>query len=327
MKLVTIIMAARNSEKFVSQAIESVLMQTYKNLEFIIIDDFSKDSTFKIIRNYQKNDKRIRAYRNSFRKGPAESRNIAIKKAKGEWISVIDSDDIFFPKKIEKQINYVNKNINKNVIFIGSNLLFIDKNGKHVAYYKYKNESDTIKSEILKNKSFPPHSSYFIKKKYLKKINGYNSRYLMAPDYDLLLRLQNFTNMKFAVCKDVLTKVRIHDQNRSLKKINNFSQLDFAILANICFQINKQFKVNPAESLSDNQWKEFMNMFKIFINNLNYYKFLVNKLKFKRRKRIPEYIKYFFSLNFIKSQIVGHIIPGKFQKKFFLIYKDNFIKS
>jgi glycosyltransferase involved in cell wall biosynthesis len=321
---VSVIMAVRNSEQYISQAIESVLVQSYKNFEFIIVDDFSSDSTYKIIKDFEKNDSRIKVIRNLTKKGPAESRNIAIHFAEGKWVSVIDSDDVFFPKKIEKQVDLVNKN--KNIIFVGSSLLFIDNSGSHIAFYKYKNDSYTLKGDIIKNKSFPPHSSYFIKKSYIKKINGYNKRYLMAPDYDLLLRLQAFHNKEFAVCEDVLTKVRLHDQNRSLKKIDNFSQLDFAILASTCFQIYEKFNKNPARDLNDSEWMKFMSTFKSFLSSLDYYNFLVDKLRYKKRKKINEYIKYFFNINFLKSYFTGHIMPNKIQKKFFLIYKKKFLK-
>ena len=203
-------------------------------------------------------------------------------------------------------------------------MLFTDNSGRHVAYYKYKNNSHLIKNNILKNKNFPPHSSYFIKKDYLKKINSYNPRYLMAPDYDLLLRLQMFKEKKFAVCEEVLTKVRIHDQNRSLKKINNFSQLDFAILANINFQILKTFDFDPAKKLSDKDWEKFMRIARLFISKLNYYKFLVNKLKYKKQKKISEYIKYFFNYNFMKSYFIGHVLPRNYQNEFIRIYKKKF---
>lgn len=322
MTLVSVIMAARNSEKYIGQAIESVLLQTYKKFEFIIIDDASTDSTYKIIKEYKKSDKRIRIHRNKKKKGPAQSRNIAIDLSKGKWISVIDSDDSFFPRKIEKQINLAKKE--NNIIFIGTSLLFTDNSGRHVAYYKYKNKSNLIKNNILKNKNFPPHSSYFINKNYLKKINSYNARYLMAPDYDLLLRLQMFKEKKFAVCEEVLTKVRIHDQNRSLKKINNFSQLDFAILANINFQIVKIFNIDPAKKLSNKDWEKFMRVLKLFISKLNYYKFLVNKLKYKKQKKISEYIKYFLNNYFIKSFFIGHVLPQKYQNEFIKIYKAKF---
>ena len=121
-KKVSIIMTVRNSEKYISQAIESVLVQSYKNFEFIIFDDYSSDATYKIINEFKKKDSRIKAYRNLKKIGPADTRNKAIKIARGEWISIIDSDDIFFPNKIEKQLKLVNKN--KDLIFIGSSLIF-----------------------------------------------------------------------------------------------------------------------------------------------------------------------------------------------------------
>ena len=63
---------------------------------------------------------------------------------------------------------------------------------------------------------------------------------------------------------------------------------------------------------------------KAFIASLNYYKFLVNKLRYKKSKKISEYFKYFLNLNFFRSYFIGHILPYSFQKKFFLIYKKNF---
>jgi glycosyltransferase involved in cell wall biosynthesis len=273
----------------------------------------------------EKKDKRIKVYRNKFSKGPAESRNIALKIAKGKWVSIIDSDDIFLPKKIETQVNFVNNN--NNIIFVGTSLLFINEMGSHIAFYKYKNKSKILKKEIIKNKSFPPHSSYFIKKDYLLKIQGYNNRYSMAPDYDLLLRLQDFDGKNFGVCEEVLTKVRLHDENRSLKRINNYTQLDYAILANVCFNIYKRNNKNPANTLDNKEWKKFMVILKSFLKSVNYYKFLVNKLKNKRHKKINTYIKYFFSINFLKSYYIGHVLPKNFQDEFYLIYKKKFMKS
>lgn len=324
-KKVSVIMTVRNSEKYISQAIESVLVQSYKNFEFIIIDDHSDDSTYKIVNDFKKKDIRIKAYRNSKKIGPADTRNRAIKIAKGEWISIIDSDDIFFPNKIEKQLKLVNKN--KDLIFVGSSLMFIDHKGSHLAYYKYINDSKILKKKVLKNKSFPPHSSYFVKKKYFLKIGGYNGRYLMAPDYDLLLRLESFKDKKFGVCEEVLTKVRIHKENRSHKKINNFSQLDFAITASICLEIFKRFKIDPSREFNDKNWKIFMNIFKKFISSINYYKFLVDKLRFKKNKQIKEYIKYFLNINFLKSNFTGHILPKTFQEEFFRIFEKKFINK
>ena len=322
---VSIVMSVRNSESYISQAVESVLLQSYKNFEFIIIDDFSSDTTFKILKSYEKKDNRLKIHRNFKILGPAKTRNKAVNLAKGKWISVIDADDVFFPKKIEKQISLVNKN--KNLIFVGTSLLFIDTDGAYIAYYKYKNDSKKIKKEILKNKSFPPHSSYFFKKSFFLKLGGYNERYLMAPDYDLLLRLQSFKEKEFAVCEEVLTKVRLHKENRSLKTINNFTQLDFAITASTCFAIEKKFKINPSRDFDNLTWKIFMSFFKNYILKINYYNFLVNKLKFKKNKKINEYLIYVTNFNFLRSFFIGHVLPLKFQENFFKIFEKKFIKS
>ena len=70
-----------------------------------------------------------------------------------------------------------------------------------------------------------------------------------------------------------------------------------------------------------------MLILKTYLKSVNYYKFLVNKLKNKRQKKLSTYIKYFFSINFLKSYYIGHVLPKNFQDKFYLIYKKKFMKS
>lgn len=104
---VSIIMPTYNAASFISKAIESVLLQTYKNLELIIIDDASQDDTVSLIEEYKKNDKRIKLLRNSSNSGSGYSRNRGIEAAEGRYISFIDSDDIWQPEKLRIQIEFM----------------------------------------------------------------------------------------------------------------------------------------------------------------------------------------------------------------------------
>lgn len=108
--LVSIITPMYNSENFIKNTIESVLNQTYKNWEMIIVDDCSKDNGIKIVEKYVNKDKRIKLYKNKINLGGAETRNIAIKEAKGKYIAFLDSDDIWKETKLEKQLNFMIKN-------------------------------------------------------------------------------------------------------------------------------------------------------------------------------------------------------------------------
>lgn len=104
--LVSIIMPTYNSCQFIKQSIKSVLSQTYSNWELIIIDDCSNDNTYGIVKEFD--DKRVCYFRNDTNLGTAKSRNRALKIAKGKWIAFLDSDDVWYPKKLERQINFMN---------------------------------------------------------------------------------------------------------------------------------------------------------------------------------------------------------------------------
>ncbi len=124
--LVSIIMPSYNTENFIGESINSVLNQTYKNWELIIVDDASTDSTDKVVENFL-NDRRIHYIKNKENYGAALSRNFAIKQAKGKWIAFLDSDDIWKPQKLERQINFMVKN---KYYFSYTNYIEIDENSK-----------------------------------------------------------------------------------------------------------------------------------------------------------------------------------------------------
>lgn len=106
--LVSIIMPSYNTDKFIAASIKSILAQTYKNWELIIVDDCSTDNTDTVVTSF--NDDRIKYFKNKKNSGAAISRNRALRKATGRWIAFLDSDDIWHPKKLEKQIAFMKKN-------------------------------------------------------------------------------------------------------------------------------------------------------------------------------------------------------------------------
>lgn len=106
--LVSIITPSYNTGRYIAETIESVINQTYKNWEMIIVDDCSTDDTEKIVSSY--NDSRIRFIKNDTNSGAAVSRNKAIREAKGEWIAFLDSDDLWVPDKLESQIAFMCEN-------------------------------------------------------------------------------------------------------------------------------------------------------------------------------------------------------------------------
>lgn len=107
---VTIIMPSYDSEKFIIESVESVLAQTYSKWELIIVDDCSPDDSNRIITKYVDNDSRIKLIKLQKNSGPAVARNTAIEAASGRYIAFLDSDDVWLPNKLEKQIKFMQDN-------------------------------------------------------------------------------------------------------------------------------------------------------------------------------------------------------------------------
>ena len=107
--MISIITPSYNSAKFISQTIDSILAQTYQNWEMLIVDDCSTDNSNDIINEYIEKDSRIKLIKLETNSGPANARNAGIKEATGEYIAFLDSDDIWLPQKLEKQIKFMSK--------------------------------------------------------------------------------------------------------------------------------------------------------------------------------------------------------------------------
>jgi len=127
--LVSIITPSYNSEDFIKETINSVLNQTYKNWEMIIVDDVSTDNSIQIIQEYQKKDSRIKLIELDTNSGAAVARNKAIEVANGKYIAFLDSDDLWKPEKLEKQIAFMQEN---NIVFSYSAYDLIDEDGKEL---------------------------------------------------------------------------------------------------------------------------------------------------------------------------------------------------
>ena len=117
-ELVSVIMPSYNTSDFICETIESVLKQTYTNWELLIVDDCSTDNTDEVVRSFL-SDNRIKFFKNEKNSGAAVSRNRALREAKGKWIAFLDSDDLWMPDKLAKQIS------------------FMEKNGYHFSYTNY----------------------------------------------------------------------------------------------------------------------------------------------------------------------------------------------
>lgn len=178
--LVTVFITAYNSEKYISESLESVINQTYKNLEILIIDDGSSDDTNKIIRTYK--DKRIRLITNDENMGIPFNRIKSVEIARGEFLAILDADDVSMLNRIENQVKFMNEN--KEVLVAGS---FYKIFGNKIINRKYRLnlDSDEMKiSLIFRNPLL--NSSSIIRLNKIKELGiNYNHKYFVAQDYGL----------------------------------------------------------------------------------------------------------------------------------------------
>lgn len=125
-ELVSIITPTYNAEKFITETLKSVQNQTYQNWEMILVDDASTDKTVKIISDFVEKDSRLKLFKLEKNSGNGFARNIALEKAVGKYIAYLDADDLWFPNKLEKQIEFLKEN---NLHFTFSFYDCIDEGG------------------------------------------------------------------------------------------------------------------------------------------------------------------------------------------------------
>ncbi len=179
---VSVIMPAYNCERYVSDAISSVIRQTYHTWELIIVDDCSNDGTYEICKSISEKDARIRLIRNNENKGVSFSRNRGISESKGNWIAFLDSDDLWDDRKLEKQIGLIEKE-ECSFAFTGSR--FIGEDNKF--YNGIFRVPKVVSYKQLRKANVISCSSVLICKELLKNIKMENDD--MSEDYAVWLKV------------------------------------------------------------------------------------------------------------------------------------------
>lgn len=182
---VSIIMGTYNSQETVISSIESIINQTYKDWEFIIIDDGSIDNTYRLLKEKYNSDSRIIIKRNKQNLGLAQTLNNCLEVARGTYIARMDSDDISHPERIQKQVSFLEKN--KEFSFTGCNAELFDGRGVWGVRKMYEYPD---KEAFLFGSPFI-HPTIMIKKEVYNNLNGYRvcKETLRAEDYDLFMRI------------------------------------------------------------------------------------------------------------------------------------------
>ena len=225
--MISVILSTYNDEKTIFNCIKSILNQTYQNFELIIINDCSTDGTKKVIKSFS--DKRIVFLENEKNIGRSSSRNKGIAKAKGEFVAIIDGDDIAAPSRLDIQIKYLKKN--PKIDLVASNVVFFYED-RVVGASKLKLHKSNIFNFYLRASEMP-HPTWMARANFFKKFK-YDSKMDRSEDSDLIFRARLTSN--YSLLDDHLVFYRIPEKIDIRYKLNQVYLLFLSRIRKIYYQ-------------------------------------------------------------------------------------------
>ena len=190
--LISVVMPVYNAEKYLPMAIESILKQSFRDFEFIIIDDGSNDGSSDIIRKYEKEDARIRVFKQK-NLGLVKTLNRGIKLSRAKYIARMDADDVSFSDRLKLQYDYLN--LHSKVGLIGGQVNFINENGEVVNEILPRPIDDYDIKMISGYRTALAHTAVMYRKSLINKVGQYEADKFLAEDHDLWCRIAKVTEL------------------------------------------------------------------------------------------------------------------------------------
>lgn len=181
---ISVLMSVYNGQRYLKDAIESILNQTIEEFEFIIVNDGSMDRTCEILEHYEKIDRRVRIVHNDKNIGLTKSLNKALWFARGEYVARMDADDISEPERLRSQIELLKSD--KSIGCVGCDAFVIDEEGRTIKTVVLPKRN---LSGYLRKRNCFVHGSLVFPMKVLQELGGYNEHMLFVQDYELVLRI------------------------------------------------------------------------------------------------------------------------------------------
>lgn len=211
--LISVVMSVYNGQKYLAEAIESILNQTFADFEFIIIDDGSTDKSLEIIQSFSQKDNRIRIIQNEKNIGLTASLNKGISQASGEYVARMDADDISMPERLAKQVEILESDPSTVLV---SCLVEISIHNGNSLVEVLNTEKQLIKWELLFHNYLGGHGQVMFRRIVGNQIIQYDETYSQTQDYELWTRLAE--KHSFFILPDVYYRFRLHGENISILK-------------------------------------------------------------------------------------------------------------
>ena len=234
--LVSIIMNCHNGEKYLSESLQSILSQTYKNWELIFFDNLSKDNSKKILKSVK--DKRIKYFKSKKFLKLYDARNQAIKKTKGKYIFFLDSDDRWKKKMINTQVTFMESNDDYDMVYSNYYIFHQDKKNLSIPY-NYELPSGFITKQILKKYPIGILTTCIRKKIFEKK--AFKTKYNIIGDFDFFVKMS--IKNKIGCIQKPLAYYRLHDSNFSKKNLKMYLN-EMSQWINENYLLFKSMKIN-----------------------------------------------------------------------------------
>jgi glycosyltransferase involved in cell wall biosynthesis len=212
--IVSVLMSVHNGQDFLREAIESILNQTYRDFEFIVVDDASTDNSLNILKSFS--DPRLKILEVEKNIGLVDALNLALKQAKGKYVARMDADDVSYPDRFAQQILRFKES--PELVLLGCAFTYIDVNGRELSSGSPPSDNSTLQRDLIESGNPFCHPTVMMRTQDLKDIGGYRKIVnKFAQDYDLFLRLSErgeVANLKFP-----LLGYRIHSNQITVKKM------------------------------------------------------------------------------------------------------------
>lgn len=211
--LISVIIPVHNAARYLSRALESIQKQTYTRLQIICIDDISTDESFDILKKFSKKDTRFTVLQLKKHSGASTAANFGLQYAKGQYIARMDADDISLPRRLEKQLHYLQNN--PSVIGVGCQCIRIDEHGKKTGIKTFPLNHNDIRSMIFRSMPLQQPTLMVNRNMLPKSFLWYDKNLHIVEDYDLFYRLMNLG--KLANLSEYLLQYREHPNGQTFR--------------------------------------------------------------------------------------------------------------
>ena len=213
MPLVSVIMPVYNGERYLAEAIESILAQTFTDFELIIVDDGSRDRSLEIIRDFEKRDERISVIQRETNRGEGDARNSGVAASNGQYIANMDCDVVSLPERLEKQVEYMQAN--PEIGLLGTRARIVDADLSPRSYFDVPPEHALIVIRLFVGGPLV-HPAVMVRRNCLETADGYDPAFTCAADIALYGRLLWTAQVRFANLPACLLLYRVHGSNLSI---------------------------------------------------------------------------------------------------------------